>query len=212
MQVPFAQPLSPGSGNRSFELPGWGEGELVAAVTATASNKNNSNRQSSHLDLLLREGSLEVVTSEVSDDGRLNMSNVSDSDEGEQWIFAFYQRRTLAKNLIFPASSSDTIFDNGSFTVDHFSERGAQTVIDFWETHILPDGIDDLLSEVGNYGEISQSDPPPYSFRGIEEFPDILAQRGRTALRSSPTYPGLQSFRSVSDSSTATTSTLACLS
>lgn len=135
-------------------LPGWGSGEIVAAVTAVATDKINITTRSPHLQLVLRDETLKAVTPMVDDRGILNITDETLSSHSEHWIFAFYQRKTLAKNVDFDAQTHDNIFDNGSFTVDHFSIQGAQTVIKFWEKHILRDGVDKLLSEAGHYGEL----------------------------------------------------------
>ncbi|KAH7108822.1 hypothetical protein EDB81DRAFT_430901 [Dactylonectria macrodidyma] len=148
--VPFAEPVP--SKKTTIDLPGWGEGELIAAITALVTDKTNKTSMPPHLQLTIREGSLQVVTAKVNKQGKLPVAAEELPTSQERWVFAFYQRRTLAKNVVFPARSANTIFDNGSFTVDHFSARGAQTVIDFWEKHILLDGVDELLSQVGNYG------------------------------------------------------------
>lgn len=67
-------------------------------------------------------------------------------------LFAFYQSRTHEKNLDYARNVLTTIFDNGSYAVDHFSPRGAQTVINFWEQYILTDEVTSLLKDVGRYG------------------------------------------------------------
>lgn len=70
-----------------------------------------------------------------------------------QYLFAFYQFQDLAKNLDIESNVTGTIFDNGSYTVDHYSGRGAQTTKEFWEHYNLDDTeIKSLLSEVGTYG------------------------------------------------------------
>lgn len=68
-------------------------------------------------------------------------------------LFAFYERLSHEKNLDYSSEPSKTIWDNGSFVVDHFSARGAQTTIKFWEKYLLTDEIKQLLMDVGNYGE-----------------------------------------------------------
>ena len=68
-------------------------------------------------------------------------------------LFTYFQKRTLNKALTFTnGSETGTIFENGSFVVDHFSARGAQTTIDFWETYMLTNGVKELLMEVGHCG------------------------------------------------------------
>lgn len=90
-------------------------------------------------------------TSKVRDDGTVNL-HFNTTGGAQYRLFAYYQYQDLVKNLNIEANTTGTIFDNGSYTVDHFSARGAQTTIDFWEKRILNDtGIKELLSEVGKY-------------------------------------------------------------
>lgn len=119
-------------------------------------------------------------------------------------LFAYYQYQDLAKNLDIQTNTTGTIFDNGSYTVDHFSSRGAQTTIDFWEKHILNDTeIKQLLSEVGKYAwedslevksNISWSPSLPQRFREINGY-DLrkylpLVQFGNNNPGVQPSYPG----------------------
>lgn len=100
-------------------------------------------------------------TDKVNEDGTVSLrlkngtSHVSKHVRAspKQYLFAFYQFQDLVKNLDIESNVTGTIFDNGSYTVDHYSARGAETTIDFWENHILDDTeIRSLLSEVGTYG------------------------------------------------------------
>ena len=72
-------------------------------------------------------------------------------------VFAFFQQKSLNKNMEFELTeemAKDTsIFRDGSYAVDHFSARGAETVAAFWEEWMLTNGVKELLSEAGNYGE-----------------------------------------------------------
>lgn len=102
--------------------------------------------------ITLRKDSLVDLTSTVLDNGQVSI-DVRESS-GTYQLFAFYQRRTLAKNLDWSSNYTGKIFDNGSYIVDHFSARGAQTTIQFWEKYMLVDGIDELLMSVGNFGAL----------------------------------------------------------
>ncbi|KAE8137002.1 hypothetical protein BDV38DRAFT_293566 [Aspergillus pseudotamarii] len=158
--VPFSVPVG---SNETFQgpLPGWGTGELIAVVLAEVLSQTNISlpeidspfltAQSGYLSLVLEHESLTDITDQVSEDGQLSISLPTDRDGVGHRIFAYYQKRTLHKNLHFTNNATTTIWDNGSFAVDHYSSRGAQTVIDFWESHILIDGVKELLMEVGNY-------------------------------------------------------------
>ncbi|KAF3023628.1 hypothetical protein E8E14_012737 [Neopestalotiopsis sp. 37M] len=148
-------------GNRSYHglVPGWGTGDLVGLVLGAVEAQQNMSRSLAGLlgpnnatwtQITLRKDSLVDLTSTVLDNGQVSI-DVSESS-GTYQLFAFYQRRTLAKNLDCSSNYTGTIFDNGSYIVDHFSARGAQTTIQFWEKYMLVDGIDELLMSVGNFG------------------------------------------------------------
>lgn len=116
--------------------------------------------QKGYLSLVIDETSLTDITDQVSENGHLSLLFPGHIGGVGHRIFAYYQKRTLHQNLRFTNNSTGTIWDNGSYAVDHYSARGAQTVIDFWEKHILIDGIKELLMEVGNCGtSIKLSNP-----------------------------------------------------
>lgn len=148
--------------NGTFEgqIPGWGAGELVALVSAAVlSTKNISlgtsgssilgSSQTSYLSLVLKNGTLVDWAQNVSPTGHLSLKLPAGSSYR---LFAFYQYLTHEKNLEYSSGTGETIWDNGSYVVDHYSPRGAQVVTKFWEKYILPNGVKDLLKEVGNYG------------------------------------------------------------
>ncbi|GKZ35542.1 hypothetical protein AbraIFM66950_006205 [Aspergillus brasiliensis] len=161
--VPYSWEIAAG-GIFHDQIPGWGAGELVALVSARVLSQTNVSlpeidspflkSQGSYLSLVLDHKSLTDITHMVSEEGQLSLSFPAGRDDDYR-IFAYYQRQTLNKNLQFANNDTSTVWDNGSYVVDHYSARGAQTVIDFWEKHILTDGIKELLMEVGNYGERS---------------------------------------------------------
>ncbi|KAE8323134.1 hypothetical protein BDV39DRAFT_196119 [Aspergillus sergii] len=158
--VPYSFPVGT---NETFQgpIPGWGTGELVAVVSAHVLSQTNISlpeidspfltAQSGYLSLVLEHESLTDITDQLSEDGQLSIHFPTYGDGVGNRIFAYYQKRTLNRNLHFTNNATATIWDNGSFAVDHYSSRGAQTVIDFWESHILIDGIKELLMEVGHY-------------------------------------------------------------
>lgn len=159
--VPFTTAVG---SNGSFRgvVPGWGAGELVALVSAAVvSEKSVTTQVLSDLQFtnvtydqyVLRRDSLAERTSSVSPTtGEVSLTlPVSSSATGFR-LFAFYQRLSLNKNLVFNATQDATIFDNGSFVVDHFSGAGAQVVTRFWEERILTDSTKEMLAKVGNYG------------------------------------------------------------
>lgn len=104
-------------------------------------------------DIVLQNGSLTDITSRVSHNGSMS-SNAPESlpDGHELELFFFYQKLSHNKNVHFASNTTATIWDDGSYVVDHFSTQGAKTVQAFWESHLLTDDVRDLLREVGNYG------------------------------------------------------------
>lgn len=142
-------------------------------------------------------------TDAVSVDGKVSLSfNVS--EHSTYRLFAYYQYQDLVKNLDIQESSTGSIFDNGSYTVDHFSAHGAQTTIDFWENYILNDtDIKSLLQEVGRYGwedsieiksNISWSPSLPDIFEQINGYqlrkylPLVMYGNNNPGVQ--PSYPG----------------------
>ncbi|OJZ88644.1 hypothetical protein ASPFODRAFT_130526 [Aspergillus luchuensis CBS 106.47] len=158
--APFNVSVS-SNGTYNGQIPGWGTGELVSLVSARVVNTSTIVNPASSLfstpannatRLVLATESLVDHTDVVSADGMVSLSfNVS--EHYSYRLFAYYQYQDLVKNLDIYENTTGSIFDNGSYTVDHFSARGAQTTIDFWETYILNDtDIKALLQEVGRYG------------------------------------------------------------
>jgi hypothetical protein len=142
-------------------VPGWGTGALVGLVSAevlSAANVTNSTTQAGahvapYTRLILKHDTLEDQTSRVSPDGHASLTFPSGRARASQYfLFAFYERLTHHRNLAVESVDMKTIFDNGSYVVDHFSAKGAETLINFWEEHILSDDLLALIAKVGNYG------------------------------------------------------------
>ncbi|KAJ5440168.1 uncharacterized protein N7458_011166 [Penicillium daleae] len=155
-------PADPSDEGLQWDLiPGWGAGELVALVSAEVLSTKNVSlgtssgtslfgaAQTSYLSLVLKNGTLVDWGQNVSSTGHVSLRFPSGSSHR---LFAFYQFLTHEKNLEYSSGNAKTIWDNGSYVVDHYSARGAQVVAKFWERYILPDGVKELLMEVGNYG------------------------------------------------------------
>lgn len=74
-------------------------------------------------------------------------------------MFAYYgvrsgyleQASPLDLHTIVKQSPVTSFVQNGSVVVDHFSSKGAQVVIDFWEEYLLQGDSRELIKEVGNY-------------------------------------------------------------
>lgn len=175
MKVPFSVNI-PRNGSFEGILPGWGTGKFIGLVSALILNQVNVSlppsvipgnpSQPYYLRLIAQESSLTDLTDQVSTQGYISISLPPTSLNNYYQLFIYYQNQTLHKNLIFTGGrKTGTIFDNGSFTVDHYSTRGAQVVTKFWEKYILTNGIKELLMQVGNYGE----------YKGIIHIVAILA-------------------------------------
>lgn len=152
----------PRNGIFDAQIPGWGVGELVAVVSALVLSETNVTMpavnspyipsQSGYISLVVDHKSLSDITMQVTSTGHLDATFPQLTSGIGYRIFAYYQKRTLNKNLIFDNNQTATIWDNGSYIVDHYSAAGAQTVIKFWEEYILIDGLKEMLMEVGHYG------------------------------------------------------------
>lgn len=104
----------------------------------------------------LSHKSLRDVTDQVdTSTGEVQLKFPDAEGNARYRIFAFYQTQPHYNNLRFDNTnliSTDSIFDNGSYVVDHHSVRGAQTVINFWEDHMLDEETLGLIEKAGNYG------------------------------------------------------------
>ena len=156
-----------GNGRFNGQIPGWGSGELVALVSAEVLSTQNislptsaisllDTSQTSYLKLTLKDGTLHEWTDRVSSTGQVSLK-LPKKQSSTYRLFAFYQSHTLNKNLEYTDLNTSSITGNGSFIVDHYSARGAQTTTDFWDTHLLTDEIQGLLEEVGNYGNFNMA-------------------------------------------------------
>ncbi|PYI25918.1 hypothetical protein BP00DRAFT_461432 [Aspergillus indologenus CBS 114.80] len=159
--APYAVAIPP-NGTYDGRLPGWNTGDLVALVTAQVLSARNVTGQTvttfytvaveDHMQYVLKNATLQDWTENVSSEGTVHLK--LPSSHGETYLlFAFYQYLTHAQNLPVSSNMTGTIFDNGSYIVDHFSAKGAQVVTKFWDDYLLEDAeVRELLSEVGNYG------------------------------------------------------------
>lgn len=148
-------------------IPGWGTiGKLQAVVTGLAIKSENVSVAQTNFgtttmvnitQTTLATDSLQDVTAQVGRDGTLELA-FSDSQDGVyNQIFAFYLVHSHYRNEAYPPSllGPQTVpkdfVHNGSWTVDHFSSRGAKVMTDFWENYLLGGGERELLGQVGNY-------------------------------------------------------------
>ncbi|KAF5864585.1 hypothetical protein ETB97_007143 [Aspergillus alliaceus] len=150
--IPFSRPV-PANGTFDGIIPGWGIGDLLALISAevverTENSTASSTAQVPHTRLVLQESSLADRTADVSASGHISVTYPTSHRQRTYWLFAFYQRVTHAQSLIFTSNQTNTVVENGAYMVDHFSARGAETVIDFWEKYVLNENVKSLLAEV----------------------------------------------------------------
>ncbi len=144
----------------SDTIPGWGTGELQAVVTGlitkseTASTSAPSlpnDQTETRLQYTLAADSLQDVTQNVTQDGHLHIDFPSGQEGLQNVVFAVYLVRSLAPNVVppqqltGPQTEPENFIQNGSWTVDHFSARGAKVMTDFWENYLLVNGTKELL-------------------------------------------------------------------
>lgn len=146
------------------QVPGWGSGRLVSLVSAvvisniTVNEVSEGNvifpsRNTSYESLVLQQGSLKEISDQLSTDNGTLRYNFEKLPHGSHYkLFAFFEMHTGHKNVQFKTNTTSSIFDNGSYVVDHFSGDGAQATIDFWEEHILNEEVRGLLAAAGNAG------------------------------------------------------------
>jgi hypothetical protein len=103
-------------------------------------------------DFKLNHATLAEQTQLVGDGGIVKLSLPVAANGTHYRLFAFYERLSGHKNVAFPSNVHDSIFDSGSYAVDHFDTKGASVVTQFWDKRILTDEVLDLVKRVGNYG------------------------------------------------------------
>ncbi|KAI7630515.1 hypothetical protein KC343_g4583 [Hortaea werneckii] len=164
----------PLGGSFSDILPGWGAGELIAAITGLAVNSTDVVRPDqlardpgslpgdyslNRTQVTLLASSLTDVTNLTTADGHLSVDFAGTNTTAgiNHTIFAVYQFRSDYRaqdgplDLGGPQSDPETWRQNGSWAVDHFSSLGAKTTTDFWEKYLLSNDTLEMLHDVGNY-------------------------------------------------------------
>lgn len=146
------------------QIPGWDSGRMVSLVSAVVLSNITINEVSegnvifpsqntSYESLVLQHSSLTEISDKLSSDNGTLRLYFGELPQGTHYkLFAFYERHTEHKNVQFNTNKTSSMFDNGSYVVDHFSGDGAQATIDFWEEHILNDEVRGLLAAAGNAG------------------------------------------------------------
>ncbi|OTA58863.1 hypothetical protein K449DRAFT_436352 [Hypoxylon sp. EC38] len=158
----------------SGQLPGWGRGDLVSAVTLAVYNATNKTDnpggafgwyfQRNYTEYLISARSLTEVTDLVHDDG--SITTAVSPVEGAQFylLYASYAQRSYARACVASSPDPQNILQNGSLAVDHFSDTGARVTTKFLEDYILIDGIKELMMEVGNYVWEDSVEIPSYTY------------------------------------------------
>lgn len=160
----------PLNGTFDGQVPGWGTGEHVSSSVGLVVSSAPANLSANPgflgpvyyngTNYTLDASSLHDVTEEVSSNGQLKIQMPVSTIGLEYRLFSFYQKYPGYREQASPSdlnqdqvpqSPVTSYVENGSWVPDHFSSRGAQVVIDFWE-QILDDQSRALFREVGNYG------------------------------------------------------------
>jgi hypothetical protein len=168
--IPYNKSVAIG-GTFDDVLPGWGAGKFVSASTALVTSSEPSTFSASPAWIgpvfyngttqTLHATSLEDVTDQVDANGHLILNFPSNVANGLHYeVFAYYQNHSgyreqaspLELNTTVHQSKVNSFVKNGSWVVDHFSAKGAQVIVDFWENYLLDDNTRKLIQEVGNYG------------------------------------------------------------
>lgn len=130
-------------------LEQFGTPNLTALVAYQVLSMPAQNSSAGSSLVHLNETSFIDLTSFVQADGTLQWTP---SDGSKTWrIFTFWEAYTNQRSCDGGPSPTDFI-SNGSWTVDHFSKRGAARVTDFWDEFILSDDeTTSLVKSVGKY-------------------------------------------------------------
>ena len=119
------------------QLPG--NSTKMNLVKVVVAKKQGSSQEES---VLLDEHSLADITQAAyqNQNGIWNIEYTAPAD-GEYTLFAFWQYGT---SEIFSPSIGD------SYTINYFSEEGANALIEYWQEHVLTSDIRDIIRENGD--------------------------------------------------------------
>ncbi|KAI5370266.1 Putative Galactose-binding-like domain superfamily [Septoria linicola] len=167
-QLPFNTSV-PVGGFFNDVLPGWGSGTFISASIGLVTSKENATwsampawqyHEYNGTRQTLSTASLQDVTDKVNqENGQIELQFPSSAEGIEYRLFAYYQTRStyleqtspLEVNTTVAQSIVNSYVQNGSRVVDHFSAKGAQLIVDFWEEHLLGGDSRELIKEVGNF-------------------------------------------------------------
>lgn len=138
-------------------MPGWGKGEFIGAVTFAVTNVGTYPAdfhgafgwERSYPAYTISNASLTDVTGLVDSKGSIKTEPTEAPDAQYYVIQAYYAVQPLERELAAWKSNPQTIFQNGSVAVDHFSAVGAKIITDFIEDYVLLDGVKELFQQVG---------------------------------------------------------------
>ncbi|KAH8647380.1 hypothetical protein BX600DRAFT_390073 [Xylariales sp. PMI_506] len=172
----------PENGTYTGQVPGWGEGDLVSAVTLAILNDTTTvtvdpllGTVSTSTEYLVSSTWVTEVTDSITPEGTVTVT-ASPVDGAEYYIlYASYARRSYVRACIASSNDPQNILQNGSFAVDHFSETGARVSTSFLEEYILVDGIKELMMEAGNYIWEDSVEIQSYTY-WTPHLPDIFEQ------------------------------------
>ncbi|KFZ01131.1 hypothetical protein V501_10201 [Pseudogymnoascus sp. VKM F-4519 (FW-2642)] len=144
-------------GNFSGTVPGWGKGEFIGAVTFAVTNVGTHPADfhgafgwgKSYPAYTISNASLTDATSLIDSKGFIETNPTLTSDAQYYVIQAYYAVQPLERELAAWSSNPQTIFQNGSVAVDHFSAVGAKVITNFMEDYVLIDGVKELFQQVG---------------------------------------------------------------
>ncbi|KAF7631417.1 hypothetical protein AFLA_012274 [Aspergillus flavus NRRL3357] len=145
------------SGNYG-EVPGWGKGDLVSAVTFAVLN-----------------------TTIVTQDGKMTVNVSSVKEATSYMLYASYARRSYARACTASSENHQNILQNGSFAVDHFSVMGAKVTTSFLKEYIFIDRIKELMEETGNLVWEDSVEIPSYTYWTLS-LPEIFKKQHGYAM------------------------------
>lgn len=112
----------------------------------------------SYVSAVISSSSLQDITSLVGPDGRISFRLPKGNGQNytlvAYYLFHSQFREVETPEKIYGAPQSPVVsfVPNGSWVVDHFSAKGAQITIDFWENYLINgSNTKQLLRQVGNY-------------------------------------------------------------
>ncbi|RAQ65386.1 hypothetical protein COH20_012462 [Aspergillus flavus] len=141
------------------EVPGWGKGDLVSAVTFAVLNTTTVTQPPPQpqtplplspndvSESLFSLESLTELTDSISQDGKMTVNVSSVKEATSYMLYASYARRSYARACTASSENHQNILQNGSFAVDHFSVMGAK-----------------LMEETGNFVWEDSVEIPSYTY------------------------------------------------